>query len=106
MITIEVECEQRQCGLSDYAYVRALDIIDGAPLSGCVPDGWRVLTGMDGLARALCPSHAHCYAKARSGYEYDTFAERQRAKDAERFEREQLARLKAKYEPAGGLGQP
>lgn len=40
----------------------------------------------------------NCYTKARSGY--DTYAEMQRAEEAERWEREQLARLKAKYEPA------
>lgn len=41
---------------------------------------------------------ANCYAKARGGY--DTYTEMRRAEDSERHEREQLARLKAKYEPA------
>ncbi|MFV8317139.1 hypothetical protein [Mycobacterium sp. 23] len=42
----------------------------------------------------------NCYAKARSGY--NTLVEMQRAEECERREREQLARLKAKYEPDGG----
>lgn len=40
---------------------------------------------------------ANCYAKARSGYE--TYRDMKDAEEILRQEREQLARLKAKYEP-------
>lgn len=41
---------------------------------------------------------ANCYARARSGY--DSYVNMRAAEDSERREREQLARLKAKYEVA------
>lgn len=39
---------------------------------------------------------ANCYAKARGGY--DTYVDMKRAEETERWERNQLAQLKAKYE--------
>lgn len=55
-----------------------------------------------GVDKRIIDWFANCYAQARS--DYDTYAEMRRAEDSERREREQLARLKAKYEPAEGLG--
>lgn len=55
-----------------------------------------VADGDSGVDQRIIDWFANCYAKARSGY--DTYAEMHQAEENERDDREQLARLKAKYE--------
>lgn len=49
-----------------------------------------------GVDKRITDWFANCYAKARSGY--NSYQDMRAAEDTERREREQLARLKEKYE--------
>lgn len=59
MISVQLDCEDMECFASEYVDVYANDLTGGAPLSGYVPEGWKIVqSDHDGAALSLCPKHA------------------------------------------------
>lgn len=59
MIMVQLDCEDMECFASESVDVYEHDLAAGAPLSGYVPEGWKIVqSDFNGYALSLCPKHA------------------------------------------------